>query len=104
MRATLSRVTDCLSTFEETSSPSEYRATLVKYEEVMCSIKFVFAPTQLYTENGSVNSKRAHPRSPGICHLVGPGVGDFPENLFSGMGHLSILLKQVNVVPFSTSR
>ena len=24
------------------------RATLVKYEEVMCSIKFVFAPTQAY--------------------------------------------------------
>ena len=44
------------------------------------------------------------PPFPGICHLVGPGVGDFSENLFPGMGHLSILLEEVNVVPFSTSR
>ena len=48
VRVTLLRVADCLSTLEETPSSSKYRATLVKYEEVMCSIKFVFAPTQAY--------------------------------------------------------
>ena len=40
----------------------------------------------------------------GICHLVGPGGGVLSENLFTGVGYLSILLEEVNVVPFSTSR
>ena len=36
VRATLLRVTDRLSSMEGTPSPSKYRATFVKYEEVMC--------------------------------------------------------------------
>ena len=49
VRATLLRVADRLSSTEQTPSPSEYRATFVKYEEVyMCSIKFVFVPTQAH--------------------------------------------------------
>ena len=40
VRATLLRVADRLSSLEETPSPSKYRAIFVKYEEVMCSIKF----------------------------------------------------------------
>ena len=36
VRATLLRVADRLSSMEETPSPSKYRATFVKYEEVMC--------------------------------------------------------------------
>ena len=34
---TLLRVADRLSSMQETSSPSKYRATFVKYGEVMCS-------------------------------------------------------------------
>ena len=37
VRATLLRVADSLSSMEKTPSPSNYRATSVKYEEVMCS-------------------------------------------------------------------
>ena len=40
VRATLLRVADRLSSMEETPSPSKYWAIFVKYEEVMCSIKF----------------------------------------------------------------
>ena len=36
----------------------------------------------------------------GICRLVGPCGGDLSENLSPGVGHLSILLEEVNVVPF----
>ena len=38
----------------------------------------------------------------GNCHLVGPGGEDLSENLCPGVGYLSILLEDVNVVPFST--
>ena len=37
----------------------------------------------------------------GLCHLVGPGCGDLSENLYLGVGYLSILLEEVNIVPFS---
>ena len=37
----------------------------------------------------------------GICYLVGPGGGDLSENLQPGVGHLSIFLEAVKVVPFS---
>ena len=49
---------------------------------------------------GSV--KRAHPLGhlSGICHLVGPCGGDLSENLSPDVGHWSILLEEVNVVPF----
>ena len=36
----------------------------------------------------------------GICRLVGPCGEDLSENLNSGVGHWSILLEEVNVVPF----
>ena len=57
--------------------------------------------------NGSVNSKRGHPFPPpghlsGICHLVGPHGGDLAENLCPGIRHLSVLLEEVNAVPFFT--
>ena len=38
----------------------------------------------------------------GNFHLVGPGGEDLSENLCPGVGYLSILLEDVNVVPFST--
>ena len=41
------------------------------------------------------------PIAPGSCHLVGPSRGDMSENLRPWVGHLSILLKAVNIVPFS---
>ena len=52
----------------------------------------------------SVNSKRVHsPR--GICRafviLSVPTVGNLSESLCPGMGHLSILLQAVNIIPFS---
>ena len=34
-------------------------------------------------------------------YLVGPGGGDLSQNLCPGVGHLSILLDAVTVVPFS---
>ena len=37
----------------------------------------------------------------GIFHVVGPSGGDLSEPLFPGVGHLSILLEEVDVVPFS---
>ena len=37
----------------------------------------------------------------GICYLVGPGGGYLSENLCPGVGHFSIFLEAVNVVPFS---
>ena len=37
----------------------------------------------------------------GICHLVGfPAVGNLSQNFCPGVGHLSILLEALNVVPF----
>ena len=36
----------------------------------------------------------------GICHLVGPCGEDLSENLCPGVGHFSIFLEEVNVVPF----
>ena len=45
---------------------------------------------------------KACPSHPGICHLVGPSEGDLSENLCPGVGHLSILLEAVKVVPFSS--
>ena len=52
----------------------------------------------------SVNSKPAH-SPPGICRvfviLSVPTVGNLSESLCPGMGHLSILLQAVNIIPFS---
>ena len=41
------------------------------------------------------------PIVPGSCHLAGPSGGDMSENLRPWVGHLSILLKAVKIVPFS---
>ena len=41
------------------------------------------------------------PIPPGICHLVGCGGGDLSENLYLGVGYLSILLEAINDVSFS---
>ena len=41
------------------------------------------------------------PIVPGSCHLVGPSGGDMSENLRPWVGYLSILLKAVNIPPFS---
>ena len=49
---------------------------------------------------GSVNFKRAHPPT-GICHLVGPDVGNLSDSLCPGVGHLSVLLEALKVIPFS---
>ena len=57
--------------------------------------------------NGSVNSKRAHPPS-GICQafvILSVPVLEICQKTWGekrpGVGHLSILLEAVNVVPFS---
>ena len=42
------------------------------------------------------------PPPPGICHLVGPGDGEFVRKPLPGGGALLILLQAVNAVPFST--
>ena len=60
----------------------------------------------LQTHNSSVNSKRAYPPPPpGICRaffiLSIPAVGNLSENLCLEVAHLSILLEEVNIVPFS---
>ena len=88
VRATLSRVADCLSSMEETPSPSKCRATFVKYEEVMCSRKLCSRRNKhTCTHNGSVNSKHVHHHPiPGICHLVGPGGGICQKNSTRGWG------------------
>ena len=59
-----------------------------------------FWKQRVYHLYGSVNFKRAHPPT-GICHLVGPDVGNLSDSLCPGMGHLSILLEAVKVIPFS---
>ena len=48
--------------------------------------------------NGLDNSKRANPQ--GIFHLVSAGGREFVKNLYPGVGHLSILLDTVIIVPF----
>ena len=87
----------------------KYRATLIKCEEVMCSIQFVRTDTSIHVRIIMAQSIPSVPTPvpghlSGICHLVGPGGGVLSENLFTGVGYLSILLEEVNVVPFSTSR
>ena len=41
------------------------------------------------------------PSPPGIYHLVGPGGEEFVRKPLPGVGHLSILVEAVNIVPFS---
>jgi len=57
---------------------------------------------------GSVNSKHADPHPPapnghlsGICHLVGPSCKEFVRKPLPGVGHSSILLEVLNIVPTS---
>ena len=70
----------------------------------------MFFEEPFYTPNnivtGSVNPKSTHSPSPlGICQafVILPVLaeGNLSETLCPGMGHLSILLEAVNVIPFS---
>ena len=56
-----------------------------------------------HLSHGSVNSKHANRRLSGICHLVRPSCGEFVTKPLPGVGHFSVLLEVLNIVPIATS-